>query len=114
MSNAAVNSTIHAKLAGLRAANQTEDIQLSLLMEHLQQQSVTTPPTVSDATSLPSAITSPTISLLVPDMGALIQQYVAQALAAQNLAAAPAPAQAPCSNNRRNYQPRTMTPRTAR
>ena len=80
-------------------------------MEQLQQ-SITTPPTVSDTASLPSTVTNPTISPLLPDMGAIIQQCVAQAFAVQNMAAQPAPAPAPRSDIRQNNRRRPMAART--
>ena len=73
VANSATIITIHAKLASLHATYQHKDEQLSLLMEHLQQ-SVTSPPAVSNTASIKSNLTNPTISPLVSDMGIMIQQ----------------------------------------
>ena len=111
ISNTAAVDSIYAELTALRAATKTKDEQLSLLVEHLQQ-SVITPPTLSDSVSLPSIVTNPTITHPVPDMSTMIQQCVAQVLVAQNLVAPPAPAPAPRSNNRCNNQRQPKPTRT--
>ena len=98
ITNTAVDS-IFAKLAALRAAQMTKDEQLSLLVDQMQQ-SIVTPPTVSDTASIPSIVPTPTTTTTAPDMTTLIQQCVAQALAAQASPPAPAPTAAPRSNNR--------------
>mmetsp|Transcript_117337 Transcript_117337/g.240039 ORF Transcript_117337/g.240039 Transcript_117337/m.240039 type:complete len:224 (-) Transcript_117337:66-737(-) len=112
VSNTAVNS-IYAKLASLRAAAQTKDEQLSLLVDQLQPTTVTVP-TVSDTASLPSIVPTPTIVPNTPDITTVIQQCVAQALAAQPPGKAPAPASTGRANNRRNNQHRVKAPRTTR
>ena len=66
VSHTAVDS-ICAKLTALCAVTQTKDEQFSFLVDQLQQ-SVVTPPTVSDIASIPSVIPTPTVIPSAPDI----------------------------------------------
>ena len=107
VANSAIRSSevdsIYAELAALRAASQTKDDQLSLLVERLQHGLLPSPPAVSDTASLPSIVTNPSVTSTPQDITAIVNQAIAQALAAQ----APPPAQQQRRNDRRQRPPRT-------